>query len=267
MKPDVNASYNGLNVRAERRFAQGFQLSVNYRFAKSLDQLSYEGPGFVTNQTYPLDQRQEKGPSDYDVRHNFVLAGIYELPFFRGNKNGLAYKLLGGFEINGILTKHTGYPFTPILGAGLRTPSGEFFGPIRPIFYNGRQPDSNSNENFNRPGGIFPGGGAAYFGTAAPTNPDFAANPPAIGRNTFRGPKYFNVDMSIAKRFGLSNIGALGENSNLELRANFFNIFNTLNFAPFNFGDGNTNVSSSNFGEATNGLSGRVVEFQARFRF
>lgn len=267
LKPDVNASYNGLNVRAERRFAQGFQLSANYRFAKSLDQLSYEGPGFVTNQTYPLDQRQEKGPSDYDVRHNFVLAGIYELPFFRGDKKSLAYKLLGGFEINGIVTTHTGYPWTPLLGAGLRTPSGEFFGPIRPIFYNGRRPDSNSNDNFLRPGGLFPGGGAAYFGTAPPTNPDFAANPPAIGRNVFRSPKYFNVDMSVAKRFGLPSFGVLGENSNLELRANFFNIFNKLNLASFNFGEGNTFVNSANFGEATNGLSGRVVEFQARFRF
>jgi hypothetical protein len=267
LKPDVNASYNGLNVRAERRFSQGFQISANYRFAKSLDQLSYEGPGFVTNQTYPLDQRQEKGPSDYDVRHNFVLAGIYELPFFRGDKKSLAYKLLGGFEINGILTTHTGYPWTPLLGAGLRTPSGEFFGPIRPIFYNGRQPDNNSNDNFLRPGGIFPGGGGAYFGTAAPTNPDFAANPPAIGRNVFRSPKYFNLDMSVAKRFGLPNFGFLGESSNLELRANFFNILNTLNLASFNFGEGNTFVNSANFGEATNGLSGRVVEFQARFRF
>ena len=267
LKPDVNANYNGLNIRAERRFAQGFQLSANYRFAKSLDQLSYEGPGFVTNQTYPLDQRQEKGPSDYDVRHNFVLAGIYELPFFRNNKRSLAYKLLGGFEINGIVTTHTGYPWTPLLGAGLRTPSGEFFGPIRPISYNGRQPSDNSNANFLRPGGIFPGGGGAYFGTAAPTNPDFAANPPAIGRNVFRGPKYFNVDMSIAKRFGLPSLGVLGESSNIELRANFFNVFNHLNLAPFNFGDGNTYVSSANFGEAVNGLSGRVVEFQARFRF
>jgi hypothetical protein len=59
----------------------------------------------------------------------------------------------------------------------------------------------------------------------------------------------------------------LGESPNLELRANFFNIFNKLNLAPFNFGEGNTFVNSANFGEAVNGLSGRVVEFQARFRF
>lgn len=271
VRSDVNANYNGMNVRAERRFAQGFQISANYRFSKSLDQLSYEGPGFVTNQTYPLDQRQEKGPSDFDVRHSFVLAGIYELPFFADNKQGLLYKVFGGIEINGIVTRHTGYPFTVFQGAGLRTPSGDFFGPIRPTGYNGNQPIANSNENFLSPGGIFPGGGTRYFsGTIrndASGFPNFALNPPAVGRNAFRGPKYLNVDMSIAKRFGLPNLGVLGEAANIELRANAFNIFNGLNLTPFNFADGNLFFTDTNFGRATSGLAGRVVEFQARFRF
>lgn len=271
VRSDVSGDYNGMNARVERRFAQGFQVSLNYRFSKSLDQLSYEGPGFVTNQTYPLDQRQERGPSDFDVRHSFVLAGIYELPFFRSNKESLLYKLLGGFEINGIVTRHTGYPFTVFQGAGLRTPSGEFFGPIRPTGYNGNQPISNSNNNFLTPGGIFPGGGAQYFSGTIRTdpagNPNFALNPPAVGRNAFRGPKYFNVDMSLAKRFGLSGLLGMREGANLELRANAFNIFNTLNLAPFNFADGNLFFTNANFGEATSGLAGRVIEFQARFRF
>lgn len=271
VRSDVNANYNGMNVRAERRFAQGFQISMNYRFSKSLDQLSYEGPGFVTNQTYPLDQREEKGPSDFDVRHSFVVAGIYELPFFRDNKKGLLYKTLGGFEINGIVTKHTGYPFTVFQGAGLRTPSGDFFGPIRPTGYNGRQSIANSNENFLSPGGIFPGGGNQYFTGTVRTdsagNPNFALNPPAVGRNAFRGPKYLNVDMSFAKRFGLPSLGVLGEAANIELRVNAFNVFNSLNLTPFNFADGNLFFTSGNFGQATSGLAGRVVEFQARFRF
>jgi hypothetical protein len=268
VRSDVNASYNGMNVRAERRLAQGLQVSMNYRYSKSLDQLSFEGPGFVTNQTYPLDQREEKGPSDFDVRHSFVLAGIYELPFFRDNKQGLLYKMLGGIELNGIITHHTGYPFTVFQGAGLRTPSGEFFGPIRPTGYNGNQPLANTNANFLSPGGIFPGGGSQYFSGTIRTDPDgrpnFELNPPGVGRNAFRGPKYFNVDMSIAKRFG---IPGLGEATNIELRANAFNIFNTLNLTPFNFAEGNLFFTSGNFGQATSGLAGRVVEFQARLRF
>ena len=267
-RSDVSANYNGMNLRAERRLAQGLQVAVNYRYSKSLDQLSYEGPGFVTNQTYPLDQREEWGPSDFDVRHNLVVSGVYELPFFRDNRKGLAYKLLGGFEISGILTHHTGYPFTVFQGASIRTPTGEFFGPIRPTGYNGNQPLANTNDNFLAPGGIFPGGGNQYFSGTIRTDengrPNFALNPPGVGRNAFRGPKYFNVDMSLAKRFG---IPGLGETPNLELRVNAFNVFNTLNLTPFNFAEGNLFFTSGNFGQALSGLAGRVVELQARFRF
>ena len=56
-QPDVNSNYNALNANLTRRFAQGFQLQANYRFSKSIDQLSYEGPGAVTNQTFPQDNR------------------------------------------------------------------------------------------------------------------------------------------------------------------------------------------------------------------
>jgi hypothetical protein len=153
----------------------------------------------------------------------------------------------------------------------LRTPTGEFFGPIRPTGYNGNQPLANSNDNFLAPGGIFPGGGAQYFSGTIRTDPqgrpNFELNPPGVGRNAFRGPKYFDVDLSIAKRFGLPSLGVLGEAANIELRMNAFNVFNSLNLTPFNFGDGNLFFRSGNFGQAVSGLAGRVVELQARFRF
>jgi hypothetical protein len=59
----------------------------------------------------------------------------------------------------------------------------------------------------------------------------------------------------------------LSEDANIELRANFFNLFNSLNLTPFNFADGNLFFTSGNFGQATSGLAGRVIELQARFRF
>jgi hypothetical protein len=165
----VEASYDGLNLRAERRFAQGFQMTVNYRFSKSLDTLSGEGPGAVTNQTYPIDISQEKGPSDYDVRHYTTVSGVYELPFFR-DKSTLAGKLLGGIEISGILSHHTGFPWTPKLDAGIRGAGGDFFGPIRPIGYFGGVEQNNSNDAFLRPNGYFTGGGSRYFSTAVRTD-------------------------------------------------------------------------------------------------
>jgi hypothetical protein len=265
--PDVSASYNGLNLQLDRRFANNFQISAKYRFAKSLDTLSNEGPGAVTNQTFPVDISRERGPSDYDVRHLFNLSGLVVSPFFKNQKT-LAGKLLGGFEINGILTYHTGFPWTPKVEAGIRGAGGDFFGPVRPIAYFGGVQQNTSNSSFLQPNGYFTGGGARYFRTNLIGDPPtFQQNPPGIGRNSFRGPNYFNVDMSVAKRFGLPGFGVLGESPNLELRFNFFNLFNTLNLAPFGFFSSGTFVNRPNFGEVDGALAGRVIEFQARFRF
>ena len=132
--------------------------------------------------------------------------------------------------------------------------------------YNGKQPLSNTNANFLSPGGIFPGGGAVYFNTSVPFGPPFAALP-AIGRNRFRGPRYHDVDMSFGKRFGVPSFGFLGEGAALDLKFNFFNIFNTLNLAPFNSLSDPTRVSLPAFGTATSALAGRTGEFQIRFSF
>jgi hypothetical protein len=122
-----------------------------------------------------------------------------------------------------------------------------------------------------QPGGIFPGGGALYFSTAVNTDatgtPTFELNPPGIGRNVFRGPKYTSVDLSLAKRFGLPSFGVLGESAGLDLRFNMFNAFNKLNLAPFLAGSGGVFVNRPTFGEPDGALAGRVIEFQVRLSF
>ncbi len=264
---DVNGNYNALLARLQRRFANGFQFDLNYRFSKTLDTYSYEAPCGCTNQTFPVDQASEFGPSDFDVRHNTTLSWLWELPFLRHDKSWTG-KLLGGWQIGGVMTHHTGFPWTPKIDQGLRGPNGNFFGPIRPRLYLGGQPSSNSNSNFLRPGGIFPGGGAQYFSTTVLGDPPtFQLNPPGIGRNTFRGPRYFNLDMSVKKQFGLPSLGVLGENAKFDIRFNFFNIFNIRNLAPFQSFSSGTFVNRPNFGEPDGLLAGRVVEFQARFSF
>lgn len=273
--PDVNSNYNALNANLVRRFSDGLQLQANYRWSKSIDQLSYEGPGFVTNQTFPQDNRTERGPSDFDVTHFFNLSGLYELPFFR-QRNDFVGALLGGFEVTGILTARTGFPFTPLVGGCTSTPGGPSLCPVRPQGYTGPTSLDTSDEAFIT-GSNFPGGGAPFFTVFDLPNNSVA--PPGIGRNSFRGPGYFNIDMSLVKH---TRLGFLGESTNLELRANFFNVFNQLNLRPFEFGSDAVTVgffdprgpnqpgvltNNPRFGIATAGLAGRVVELQARFRF
>ena len=257
--PDTTASYNALIARLVRRFGQGFQFDATYRFSKSIDIVSNEGPGAVTNPTYPLDVREERGPSDYDVRHHFVASGLWDLPIFRTRRDALG-NLLGGWQVSGILTTNSGFPWTPVISNCVST-LGPTLCPSRPTGYLGGALTDTSNEAFMRQGGNFPGGGARYFITANPGG----RLPPGIGRNSFRGPKYFGIDMSLTKRFGL--FGLINEGSFFEVKANFFNIFNMLNLQPFGFDTSSTRVLDPNFGRAERGLAGRVIEIQGRFSF
>lgn len=254
---DTTSSYNALLASLSRRFSKGFQFDVNYRWAKSIDIVSNENPTASTNPTYPLDVRQERGPSDYDVRHNLILSGLWDLPFLRHRSDALG-KVLGGWELSAIATFHTGFPWTPVIGQCVTT-LGPVLCPTRPSAYFGGAGTDTSNQAFIT-GSNFPGGGAAFFDTSAPNG-----RLPGIGRNSFRGPKYRDIDLTVAKRFGLPK--ALGEAANFEVKANLFNVFNILNLQPFGFNTDSTNVQNVNFGKAAGGLSGRVIEIQGRINF
>jgi hypothetical protein len=272
---DVNSNYNALNMRLRRQFSNGFLFDTQYRFSKSIDQLSNEGPGAVTNQTDPAHPQTEHGPSDFDAKHYLNLFTLYNLPFFR-DRTKWSGKLLGGWEINGIMTWHTGFPWTPVTGQLNSVPvvNASTINPTRPSKLLQQPGTGTSNDDFITPLANFPGlvqnfncnpangplQGSPYFDICD-------TGPPGIGRNSFRGPSYFNIDTSLAKKFGLPNTSIFGEGASIELRGNFFNVFNKLNLQPFSFGTDNTRIESPLFGRAPGGLAGRVIEFQARLSF
>ncbi len=263
---DVNSNYNAMISRLQGRLLKQFSFDMNYRWSKSLDTASFESPCACTNQSFPVDQKTEHGPSDFDVTHAFVAAGTWDIPFFT-KQNTLASKLLGGWQVSSIVTWNSGFPWTPkIFGCLQQANTPGNFCDLRPTSYTGAQPGSNSNENYLRPLGIFGVVGTSIFGTATNTNNPFA-NRPAIGRNTVRGPRYFDADLTVSKKFGLAGVGFFRENASLDLRFNFFNVLNTLNLAPFNSNSDPTRVQLSTFGRATAALAGRVGEFQVRISF
>jgi len=255
---DTNANYNAFLARLTHRFSRGFQFDAHYRWSKSIDVISSEQVG-APNPTYPLDPRQERGPSDFDVRHYFVASGLWDLPIFR-NRTDVLGKVLGGWQVSGILTKHTGFPWTPLVAECVST-RGPNLCPARPIAYFGGAGTDTSNEAFLS-GSNFPGRPTDFFSADAP-----GTRLPGIGRNVFRGPRYFNIDMSATKRFGMP--GFLGESSSFEFKANFFNAFNILNLQQFGFNSTPTIVSPNNvnFGRAERALAGRVIEIQGRLIF
>lgn len=266
--PDVNSNYNAMIARLQGRFMKQFSFDTNYRWSKSIDTSSYEGASGNADQTYPIDQREERGPSDFDVTHSFVASGIWELPFF-SNKTKWSGKLLGGWQTSGIVTWNSGFPWTPLANGCLSgsTSSSDSFCDPRPTSYSGVQPGSNSNDNFLRPNGIFGVPGTQVFQYVPSPTGNGALTRPGIGRNRFRGPRYFSLDMTLGKKFGLGDWGFLGESSSVDLRFNFFNILNNLNLSPIVSRNSNTRFQNTDFGTVTSALSGRVGEFQIRFNF
>jgi hypothetical protein len=181
------------------------------------------------------------------------------LPIFRERTDWIG-KALGGWQINGIWTVSSGFPYTVKIGRNLRQPSGEQYGPIRPAVYYGGALNDHGDNAFIRSGGNFPGGGTLYFDTVT-------SGAPGIGRNSFRGPRYRSADLSIIKQTRLPRMPGLGEDAKLDIRFNFLNAFNELNLSPIGFFSPGSFADSAFFGRADRGLAGRVVEFQARFSF
>jgi carboxypeptidase family protein/TonB-dependent receptor-like protein len=272
---DVNSNYSALNARLRRQFSQGFQFDFIYRYSKSIDQLSNEGPGAQTNQTDPAHPQTEHGPSDFDSKHNVSLTGLWDLPILRGRRDLLG-TLLGGWQINGVLSAHTGFPWTPTTCVIQSVPITDAANicPTRPTALLQPPGRDTSNGAFLTPDANFPGivhsgncnaangaiGGLPYFDICHPGTP-------GIGRNSFRGPNYFGLDFSVMKQFALPSTKLLGEGAKIELRGNFFNAFNKLNLQPIGFNTDQNRIENPRFGQSAGGLAGRVIEFQARFSF
>jgi len=272
---DVNSNFNALNTRVRRQFNNGFLFDLQYRYSKSIDQLSNEGPGAQTNQTDPAHPQTEHGPSDFDSKHYASFSTLWDLPLFRSRTDWTG-KILGGWQINGILSAHTGFPWTPTTCVIQSVPITNAFNicPTRPTALLQQPGRNTSNSAFLVPDSNF--AGIVHSGNCDPKNGPIGGLPyfdichpgtPGIGRNSFRGPNYFGLDFSVMKQFGLPSMKVVGENAKIELRGNFFNAFNKLNLQPINFNTDQNRIENSKFGQSPGGLAGRVIEFQARFVF
>jgi hypothetical protein len=269
--PDTNANFNALNAEIKRNFRGGLLVDVLYTYSKSIDDVSAEGPGFGTNQTYPTDDATERGPSDYDTPHNLRVFSLWDLPILR-NRHDTVGNILGGWEINGDFQFHSGFPWTPVASNNCNLVLGSAtICPIRPIGILAAAGNNADTSAFLPPvNSNFVNGGPAYFNV---TSSGF----PGIGRNTERGPRFSQFDFSFVKNFGLPKMKFIGENSKIQLRMNVYNAFNKLNLAPFTFdstsavvsyyNNGTVPVANPQFGTASTGLAGRTVELEGRFVF
>jgi len=233
----ANSHYNGLQLTVEKRLARGLELHANYTLSHCLDTvsnggfLSFSSAGILA--PLPGELGRQYGDCDYDVRHNFNLSYVYELPF-RPNQTRLK-ALLKGWQISGTLFLHSGLPFTVLSapysasGHGIVQGSGPQFasvvpgvplyagGPVAGVTQPGTMQWLNPNAFVSA---VDPGTGACNGGDN-PANCQFGD----LGRNSVRGPDFVWSDFYVTRRFRLR------EGLTLRMDGQFFNVLNHPNFA------------------------------------
>jgi hypothetical protein len=200
--------YHGLQMKADKRFARGLSFGLSYTFSKTHgdgENGGQEGASFQD----PLDRRGNRGLYRFDQRHNFVGHYLWELP--GQNIQGPAKWIIGGWQMNGILSFRTGFPFT-VGGGDLNTG-----GTVRPDLVGNPFLDNPTRDQWYNP--------LAFQRVSCniPTRPDLCHYGSA-GYNILRAPGQKNVDLSLFKNFRIT------ESVNVQFRVEAVNAFNTPYF-------------------------------------
>ncbi len=257
----VSSSYHGGTIELRKSFSKGFSLQTNYRFSKWIDTSSDTSTGQFSDNSEPGKGAQnidclrcERARSLFDIPHRFSFAGVWTPDLF-GKRNDWLGFLAKDWQISAIFTGQSGRPFSVWNGAA-SSAGGDYNrdgggGAVGGGFYDRpNAPITNINTNFNRQNflnGLFP---ASAFPVPTPgTNGN-------LGRNTFRGPGYTTLDISLGRQF------SFGEKRKLMLKLEAFNALNNVNlYLP------NADLSLSTFGKSTQAFEPRTMQASAKFIF
>ena len=257
----VTSNYHGLNVQLSRRFSQGRAFQFAYTLGKALDYGSDffgagENSGGLVGQSFrtyfsdPLNIGLDYGRSAFDIRHRFVANFLWEIPFMK-DQSGALGQILGGWQFGGILAIQSGLPFGVVNGG--RFPAGDYNADAQ----EGDRPDTPSFGSRFSDGPTTSEFISGVFQTSDFPSPAAGSNG-SLGKNTFTGPAFRSVDLSLLKNFRLP----ISEDSQLQFRAEFFNLLNQVNlYLP------NINLNSSTFGKSTQAFDAREIQFALKILF
>jgi carboxypeptidase family protein/TonB-dependent receptor-like protein len=257
--PYMTATYDALQMSFKRRLSNSI-FGGAYTFSKAINFMDNDGGPRI--QYYPAAQLN-RGLAGYDRTHNFQLYGLWELPFGRGKQfanEGILSKLLGGFQLSGVMGAVSGSPFTINQNNAFNLNAGG----------SGQAPDQvKSNlEIFSDNLKGTPSAGAnvaayRYFDTTAFAAVNIPAGQPQrfgnAGRNTVRGPGFFNMDLGLFRAIRFT------EGIEMQLRAEALNALNHPNFA--NPASNVTDPNTFGYITATVGQGSRIFRLGARVSF
>jgi hypothetical protein len=273
--PGAQSTYHSGYASLNKRFSRGLQFGMSYTFSRNMsDNDESLGIAAITASSPQAPQdtfaiKQEKSLSAFDRTHRFVANYIYEAPApWFARDNAFLRQVFGGWQLSGITSMQSGQPFTVFTG----------------VDTNGNGSAAGDRPNFNPNGVLIPDpvtGNLRSF-TVDPNNSPFLVprlNPSAtagpliftgtgtiqanslgngnLGRNTFRGPGFWNTNLSVAKNFRFGE----GE-KRIRISADLLNAFN-----QDSYGNPVSNMNSANFGRNTNNWGNRSITLGGKFSF
>jgi hypothetical protein len=261
---DGQSFYNSLQLSISQQHTQNLSWQAFYTLSHSIDDASANFSIETVNDPPAsqniFDRKGSRGRSAFDIRHNFVVNVVYELPFGRGN-------YLGGWQVSAIASTHSNVPFTPVLAfdnADLRS------------LLTSERPDLVGNPYAGVcTNGSRVGTPSCWFNASA-----FALPAPgqfgSAGRNILRGPGFAQFDLSLQKAFRVI------EGTKITIGAEVYNLCNHPNFAvpsntqsPLTLGGNGDAVFKDAAGDLAKNVgrifstvsSGRQIQLDARFTF
>jgi hypothetical protein len=219
----------------------GLQVNAHYTWSRTRDMANHSNSGGRIVNNY--DIWSDYGPAAWDIPHRFVLSYIYEIPFLRNHDNAVVRGLLGGWQVSGVSTFQSGTPLNVTIQgdrANVGSPSQ------RPNVVG--SPSVDCRPNPNGPGMV----GCIDPSAFALPEPFTFGNAP---RNMLRGLGSKTTDIALAKTFRIGT-------TQLQVRGEVFNLFNTVNW-----GNPNTTFGAANFGNITSAGAMRRAELGARLSF
>jgi len=234
-------NFNQMQLEFGRRFSNGFSAQAQYQWTRSLSNADEVG-----GPQRPQFPQLDYGNTSFIARHYLVFNYIYELPFGRGRRwlsgsSSVGDSVLGGWQVSGISSYRTGTPFSVL-----------FQVPSNYVGWWGGRADAVAGADFysGRQEGHDIGNGVQWFnpGSFAPPQPWQWGNSAPF---SVYGPGFWNWDLSLQKNFEVPIKGL--ERPRLQLRADFFNVFN-----HFNLGNPSRTIANTRDGGVPNSTAGKI---------
>jgi hypothetical protein len=266
------SNYNSLQVTLNKHMSHGLTFMAAYTWSHAMDDGSgFEASGFggggfggygSIRGTNPFNQtKADYGPSIYDAQNRLVISYTYNIPPMIHSSNWAAKRFFEGWQMSGITALQSGFPLD-VVDSGFRSLTYDEWQWIATwdvpnVVSAPKYVDPHTSKLVNATKGGTSSNNHYWFDPNTFARSPLGTNGDA-GRNVLRGPGIANFDWGFYKDTNIT------EQTRLELRFEFFNLFNHTQFNPTGI---STNINSANFGRILAARDPRLIQLAAKFYF